>query len=438
MGKTVLSIRGRDFYINGTPVYAEIGGAGGAGTAGSSPSGHPSPLGLLMNSRFIQGVFDDKADPRRFDRFGRTFDPETNTDNLIAALPEWYKYGLRAITVGFQGGWPVFTTDVRTIDNNPFGTDGRQLDEAYAARMDRIIRAADSLGMVVIVNFLYWAQAHRLKDGRAVVAAIETASSFIKNGGYTNVIIDLANEYNIEYWNERYLIKSHESMQVLMDLVRRHTGGSIPVGCTGGGGIFNKLIAEASDVVLIHGNGLTRGRYYDLIRRILDTIPDKPVLCNEDSPCISRLEIAARTHTSWGHYDNFTKQEPPANFGINPGQDTFFARRMAKTVGIQLPELPLEEQFYLEGLEPDNVWQGQRWIRLSAEYPERIDHVNFYRNGELIYTSYDEPFLLFGQTTWIQKPWLVRPDDKEWLAEVVLSDADRTIIEKRVEVSGIA
>ena len=48
MGKTNLSIRGRDFYINGKPVYDEI-------------KSNDNSKGLLMNARFIQGIFDDKT-----------------------------------------------------------------------------------------------------------------------------------------------------------------------------------------------------------------------------------------------------------------------------------------------------------------------------------------------------------------------------------------
>jgi hypothetical protein len=107
MAKTNLTIQGEHFYINGQKVYSEI--------PGSRPEAH----GLLMNARFIQGIFDDKADCSRYKRFGRQFDPERNTDDLIAALPEWYRYGLRAFTVGFQGGGPCFTINNSTIDNNP-------------------------------------------------------------------------------------------------------------------------------------------------------------------------------------------------------------------------------------------------------------------------------------------------------------------------------
>ncbi len=58
MSKTVVSIEGTHFYINGKKTYSEI--------EGSNPLAH----GLLMNARFIQGVFDDRADISRFSRFG--------------------------------------------------------------------------------------------------------------------------------------------------------------------------------------------------------------------------------------------------------------------------------------------------------------------------------------------------------------------------------
>lgn len=415
MGKTNLSIKGRDFYINGKPVYDEI-------------NGKPSSKGLLMNARFIQAIFDDNSDRKRFNRFNKIFDADTNTDEFITALPKWYEYGLRAITVGIQGGMPVFTIDIRTIDNNPFGSDGMSFDEAYAKRLDKIIRAADSLGMVIIVNILYWAQSLRFNNDDALVNALKCTSAFLKAGNYTNIIIDVANEYNIDMWNDLPIVQNPKSMKGLIELVREESGGML-VGASGGGGLADKEVVDASDVVLVHGNGLTRGEYYDYILRVQKMAPNKPILCNEDSPCISRLEIAHLTHTSWGHYDNFTKQEPPCDWTITKGQDYFFARRMARVLGIFLKELSLEEQFYLQGLESNTSWQGKRWIRLSAEYPEKINYVDFFRNREFVYRSYDEPFFLYRQTSWIQGPWIVDKEDKIWTAEVVLNDGTTVVKE---------
>ena len=152
MPQTHIDIQGDLFLINAKLTYSEI--------AGSKPDIH----GLLMNARFIQGIFDDKADPARFARFGHNaYDPAANTARLVAALPQWYDHGLRAFTVGLQGGGPCFTINNLTIDNNPFGEDGAQLDPAYAARMDTLIRGADAAGMVVIVSYFYGDQARRLR-----------------------------------------------------------------------------------------------------------------------------------------------------------------------------------------------------------------------------------------------------------------------------------
>jgi len=419
--KTHLNVQGERFLINGQLTYSEI--------EGSNPKCH----GLLWNQRMIQGVFDDKVDRSRFNLFKMgVFDPEKNTDNLINSLPEWYKYGMRAFTVGFQGGWPVGCVDVEDIDNNPFSSDGKKLDEKYASRMDRIIRAADELGMVVIVSILYWAQSKRIEDGRGIMNAVKTACSFLKEGGYTNVIIEVANEYNIPPFRVHPIVNSAEGMALLLKLARKASGGML-VGSSGGGGMADKEVVEESDVVLVHGNGLTRGAYYDFIQKVKKWANGKPVLCNEDSPCYTRVDIGLDTFTSWGYYNNYTKQIPPADYGITPGEDLYFARRMARIVGIHVEELPLSEQFYLQGLEDWTSFHGLRAIRLAAEFPEKVNKVEFYRNGALLYVSYDEPFYLYRQETWLCNPWKVSPDDREWMARVYLTDGQ--IIEKRITVN---
>jgi hypothetical protein len=421
MPNTSLDIRGTGFLINGRPTYAEI--------EGSRPEVH----GLLMNARFIQGVFDDRAQPERFARFGHEeWDPEANTDRLIAALPAWHAHGLRAFTVGLQGGGPVFTiSDWSTIDNNPFGEDGAAFDPAYAGRLDRLIRGADRVGMAVIVSFLYASQGPRLRDGKAIRNAVTTAARFLREGGYTNVVIEVANEHNLNGFQIHPLVQSAEGIASLIDLARVESGG-LPTGCSGTGGYADRQVAEASDVILIHGNGCTRQRYYNLVKRVQSWNLGRPIVCNEDSPCIGQLAVAYRTRTSWGYYNTLTKQEPPADWSITPGEDTFFARRMAEGIGIPLPPLPPEEQYYFQGFEPQMTLDGKRWLRLAALYPERVDHVEFFRNGEPVDVAYDEPFFLDYRTTWIQSPVHARPDDREWRARIVQGDG--AVIEKVAEV----
>ncbi len=415
MAKTRLTIEGEKFLINEKVTYSDIDRT------------RPGAHGLLMNARFIQGIFDDAMAPDRFARWGHgEWDPRANTERLIAALPEWYRYGLRAFTTGFQGGGPCFTVPNHTIQNNPFGTDGLNLDADYAERMDKLIRGADAVGMIVIVSFFYGSQTRWLKDEKAIRNAVTTASRFVKE--YPNVIIEVANEMNIGSFANHPIIQEPEGMVTLLNLARKESGG-LPCGCSGGGGYRNREVAEASDVILIHGNGCTRQRYHNMIREVQSWNLNRPIVCNEDSQAIGQLQVAYKTQTSWGYYNNMTKQEPPADWGITTGEDTFFAHRMAEGIGIDTDAI--DDQYYLQGLEPNWTYQGQRWLRLASLYPETISYVDFYRNGKYYDTAYDEPFSLHFQTNWRQGGIDVRDDDREWKA--VIHCGDGQVIEKIVQ-----
>ena len=422
MSKTILSIEKDRFLINGSLIYSEI--------SNTNPEAH----GLLMNARFIQGVFDDKnrfADGKdKYERFGRKFDPEKNTDDLIAALPEWYRYGLRAFTVSFQGGGPCFTLDSNYIVNTPFSPDGKTMEQAYLNRMERLIKAADELGMAVIVSYFYGFQAGSFTDDTAVEEAVKTASEWIKSLNFTNVIIEVANEHDIEFFNNHPIIHTADGMVHLMEIARKASGG-IPVGCSGTGGYFNEKVAHASDVVLIHGNGLTRNQLYNLIRKAKAAEPEKPIVMNEDSAAVSQLGVTYQEKISWGYYNNLTKQEPPTDWRVTQGEDKFFAYRMAMGIGISVP--PLDAEYVLVGLKKEQEYEGKRWIRLASLFPEKIDRVDFYRNGKLFASAYDDPFMVNFDCNWNQKPVLGIKSGEQWVAKVFLTDGTMTELSETAE-----
>ncbi|MDP7449096.1 MAG: hypothetical protein QF689_10960, partial [Candidatus Latescibacteria bacterium] len=345
MGRSVLGTKGDRILINGQLTYSDI------------PGTRTEAHGLLMNARFIQGIFDDRADPGRFSRFGVDWDAETNTDRLIAALPEWRRYGLLGFTVGLQGGMPVLTIDNHTIDNNPFSEDGTQIDPAYLARLDRLITAADEIGMVVIVSLLYQGQSRRMRDGRCIRAAVAAGSRFLREAAYGNVIIEVANEYHVGDFKDHPLIYHAEGIATLIDLARAESGG-LPVGSSGGGLVCNPEVCRASDILLVHGNGGTEQTYYNMIRKTQALGLNRPIVCNEDSPRFTQLKVASRTGTSWGYYNTHTKQEPPADWSITRGEDQFFAWRMAELIGLDVPTLSVADQFHFQGFEPGCVYEG--------------------------------------------------------------------------------
>ena len=97
--RTDVSIRGDAFYINGRLTYA-----------GRTFNGKRIE-GLLMNIRVVQGIFDD-LNPETASRWvypdTKRWDPERNTKEFVAAMPDWKSHGVLAFTINLQGGSPGF------------------------------------------------------------------------------------------------------------------------------------------------------------------------------------------------------------------------------------------------------------------------------------------------------------------------------------------
>src|SRR5207244_6462532 len=91
-GHTVVAIQGTRFLING-----EL----------TSP-GKPAE-GMLLNTRMAQAIFDDDNSATATEwkyPDTHTWDPQRNTNELVAMLPTYAQHGIRMITVGLQGGCP--------------------------------------------------------------------------------------------------------------------------------------------------------------------------------------------------------------------------------------------------------------------------------------------------------------------------------------------
>ena len=108
--RTVVTIVGDAVCVNGRPVNA--------GTAVE---------GLLLNSRMVQGCFDD-LNPETAKRWAYpdtgTWDPERNVREFLAAMPEWRRRGLNAFTINFQGGSPEGYSQKQPWENSAFEADG--------------------------------------------------------------------------------------------------------------------------------------------------------------------------------------------------------------------------------------------------------------------------------------------------------------------------
>jgi hypothetical protein len=139
--------------------------------------------GLLLNSRMVQGIFDDQNPQTRarwaYPDTGQ-WDAQRNTREFIAAMPVWRRHGLLAFTLNLPGGSPEGYSHEQPWHNSAINADGSLRVEPMA-RLDRILQEADHLGMVVILGYFYFGQDERLHDEAAVIRAVDNARIGCRN-----------------------------------------------------------------------------------------------------------------------------------------------------------------------------------------------------------------------------------------------------------------
>lgn len=321
---TRVSVVDDAFFINGRPTYA-----------GRTWEGRKIE-GLLLNARMVQGTFDD-LNTQTVSRWAypdtKTWDPDRNTTEFVAAMPEWRRHGLLAITLNFQGGNPVGYTKEQPWHNSAFREDGT-LRPGYLARFERILTRADELGMIVILGIFYFGQDERLRDEGAVLAAFDNALDWITENGYRHVLIEVNNECNIRY---DHAILKPDRVHELISRARRR--GYLAGTSFSGGALPTENVVRASDFLLLHGNGVQEpGRIAEIVRhaRAIPGYRPMPVLFNEDDHFdfdrpSNNLVAAIGEYCSWGYYDPGQNdysdgyQSPPVRWDLNtPRKKSFF------------------------------------------------------------------------------------------------------------------
>ncbi|OPZ11518.1 MAG: hypothetical protein BWZ10_02194 [candidate division BRC1 bacterium ADurb.BinA364] len=296
--KTEIAIDGTRFYINEKPTYE-----------GVEWQGRPIE-GLLFNSRMIQAIFDDSC-PETASRWAYpdtgVWDPERNTNEFCAALPEYRRHGLLGVTVGLQGGGSVYTQPLYdTFENSAFDRDG-SLKPAYLERLVRVLKAADDCGMIVIVNYFYFKHLRRFKSEALIKSMAEAATDWLLRTGFRNILVDVFNEANRKRPDR---LTNSEGVHELIEIVQQTTlgGRRLPAGSSSGGGQSRAegRWLEIEDFCMPHGNGLTpdglRAKLRDLKSDPLFARKPRPILVNEDSIFTENMDAAIEEYASWGFY----------------------------------------------------------------------------------------------------------------------------------------
>src|SRR5262249_36488630 len=149
-----------------------------------------------------------------------------------------------------QGG----STGYEGAVNSAFAADG-SLRPAYLARVRQVVEACDRNGVVVILGCYYQRQDQILKDEVAVRKGVENVAAWLRERGYTNVLLEIANEFGHGGFDHD-IIRSPKGEVELIELARK-THPRLLVSSSGlGDGKLADAVCRSADFLLIHFNGV--------------------------------------------------------------------------------------------------------------------------------------------------------------------------------------
>ena len=343
--QTVVSIKGEQFYINGKPTYE------GRYWKGNKVEG------LLINSRMVQGIFDDQ-NPETLPSFAypdtKTWDAERNNLEFVEAMAQWKSYGLNCFTLNIQGGSPTGYQYTPCI-NPGFEKDGSLL-EPYMQRLERVLRRADELEMVVILGIFYFGQDQFLENEAAVINATNNLVDWLFEKEYRNVLIEICNEtHDGGSYDHDILLpgRIHELIRLVRK--KKQKGYRYLVGTSFGGmRIPTSNVVRHSDFLLIHGNGAKNPEMLTQLAEATRSVKGyrkMPVVNNEDDHFnfdqeSNNFSTSIKNYVSWGYLDfrfpgesayEEGYQSVPVDWGINSARKKAFFSMVAEVTGTELP-----------------------------------------------------------------------------------------------------
>lgn len=359
--KTTVSIEGDNFLIDGRPTYQ-----------GRTWQGHHVE-GLLLNSRMVQGIFDDENPKTKhlwaYPDTGE-WDPERNTREFVAAMPEWRERGLLSFTINLQGGGHIYSKPFpyELYVNSAYSPDG-QLKPDYMARLRSILEKADGLGMVPILSLSYFGVDYRYIDhADAVGRMADAVTDWLAEAAFRNILVEVT--------NEKMAIHTRDGQVGALELIDRirtrwteqHPDGPpllLSTSHGGGGGIPTPQLIRAADFILLHGNGQSPESHVQMVEVTRKLVEEErgsphalPIVFNEAGPWwdvenmdtwMQAFHECVARHVSWGYFDQGTGeihnqqrldevyvsgfQTPPVNWGINTPEKQRFFQELKEIAG---------------------------------------------------------------------------------------------------------
>ncbi len=322
--------------------------------------------GRLMNVRMVNAIFED--------RHRNDLNPDAITDRFLAHLAEYASNGVNAITINLQGGMPGYEGAL----NSAFEPDG-SLRPSYLARAARVIEASDRLGLVVILGCFYQRQDQVLADDTAIRAGVVHVARWVRDRGYRNVVLEIANEFDHSGFNHQ-LIRGVAGEIELIKLAKK-TAPELLVSTSGlGHGRYPEALAASADFLLIHFNGTPLKEIPARIAALKRF--GKPVVCNEDEKIgdqgAQAAALSVKAGGSWGFMSEKVNQHFPFQFEGRRDDPAVYAKLKELTT----PAAKAAAQEYFPPPESRGGWRKlddpDSIRRLAGMDPEKLESLRMW------------------------------------------------------------
>jgi hypothetical protein len=259
----------------------------------SSAEYRPQARGKLMNLRLVQALYHDEW------LTAKPFDPDANTNAVIDALDFYKRHGVLMINVSLQGGQAGYDHKIYGLDRSngyrygpekgthvsAFRPDG-SLKPEWLARLERLLSAADQRGMIVNLMYFYQGQDELFDSPQAIHAAAHNITVWLIAKNFRNVIVDIANEWDLrgDLWDfARYIPENIPKLiRETRDCFQQaHADYALPISVSSDGRMnYPESFLEWVDLVLLHGNGGTPQQKLQRTAELKNW--PRPILATED------------------------------------------------------------------------------------------------------------------------------------------------------------
>lgn len=262
--------------------------------------------GLLMGLRMVNATFND----RNQSTTPKGFDADKNTEAFLKRLPDYRALGINTILLNLQGGDPGYPGSL----NSAFNPDG-SLRKEDLERVTSVIETCDKLGLVVILGYFSPAQDQVLKNEAAVKAGVSNASKWLKARGYTNVLVQVAEEHTSKKYKHG-IIASPEGCAALIKLARAESPKLLISASGAPNGRVANEVGDEANILLPRFNSTPLERFNLMVVKLAKR--SKAIISVDDSKtgaaAAAGMKLCVESLCSWTYSNLKTNQHYPFKY----------------------------------------------------------------------------------------------------------------------------